>query len=227
MVNKDYILRIAERYGRFLAIMLHLRAANKHEEALIYIDELFLQTTGLTTGFINSASEEMLLNMLSPMGVFNVEKCLWMAVLLKEEGDIYEEQEKATESYHRYLKALHLFLEVEFRTYDIKDLDIAKSILDILNKLAEYELPLKTKSKLFRYFEKIGSYARAEDILFEMVEAEEKEPAGDEITGDQVIDEGIDFYKRLLVKSDADLKAGNLSREEVKEGWEQLQSRKA
>jgi Family of unknown function (DUF6483) len=217
MVNKDYILRIAERYGRFLAIILRLREANKHEEALIYIDELFLQTTGFTTGFINSAPEEMLLNMLSPLGVFNVEKCLWMAVLLKEEGDIYEELDKSAETYYRYLKALHLFLEVEFRTHDIKNLDIAKSILDILNKLAEYELPLKTKNKLFRYFEKIGSYARAEDVLFEMVEAEGKEPAGVEITA-----AGIDFYKRLLVKSDADLKAGNLSREELKEGLAQL-----
>ena len=215
MVNKDYILRIAERYGRFLAIILHLREYNKHEEALIYIDELFLQTTGLTTGFVNSASEEMLLNMISPLGVLNVEKCLWMAVLLKEEGAIYEELGKSDESYYRYLKSLHFFLEVSLQSIDVKDLDIAKTIMEILNKLAEYELPLKTKSKLFRYFEQIGSYARAEDVLFEIVEGEE--PAGD-----QIIEEGIDFYQRLLVKSDADLKAGNLSREEVEEGLRQF-----
>ena len=67
---------MAERFGRSLAIILRLREYNKHEEALLYIDELFLQTTGLTTGFINSASEEMLLNLISPLGVLNVEKCL-------------------------------------------------------------------------------------------------------------------------------------------------------
>jgi Family of unknown function (DUF6483) len=215
MVNKDYILRLAERYGRFLAIVLGLRAENKHEEALIYIDELFLRTVGLTTGFINSASEEMLLNMISPLGVLDVEKCLWMAVLLKEEADIYEELGKSNESYHRYLKSLHLFLEVALRTIDVKDLDMAKAIMDTLNKLAEYELPLKTKSKLFRYFEQIGSYARAEDVLFEMVESEEAVEGG-------FIGQGIDFYQRLLKKSDADLKAGNLSREEVEEGLGQL-----
>ena len=223
MINKDYILRMAERFGRYLAIILRLREYNKQEEALLYIDELFLQTTGLTTGFINSASEEMLLNLISPLGVLNVEKCLWMAVLLQQEGDIYVELGKSNESYYRYLKALHLFLEVASGNSEVKDFDVAMAIEDILNKLAEYELPLKTKSKIFRYFEKMSSYARAEDVLFEMVEGEgeEKEPRGSEI-----IEQGIAFYNRLLKKSDTDLKAGNLSREEVEEGLAQLESKR-
>ena len=227
MINKDYILRMAERFGRYLAIILRLREYNKQEEALLYIDELFLQTTGLTTGFINSASEEMLLNLISPLGVLNVEKCLWMAVLLQQEGDIYVELGKSNESYYRYLKALHLFLEVASHNSDVKDIDITMAIEDILNKLAEYELPLKTNNKIFRYFEKMGSYARAEDVLFEMVEGEgegegeEKEPGGSEI-----IEQGIAFYNRLLKKSDADLKAGNLSRKEVEEGLAQLESKR-
>jgi len=223
MINKDYILRMAERFGRYLAIILRLREYNKHEEALLYIDELFLQTTGLTTGFINSASEEMLLNLISPLGVLNVEKCLWMAVLLQQEGDIYVELGKSNESYYRYLKALHLFLEVASGNSDVKDIDITMAIEDILNKLAEYELPLKTKNKIFRYFEMMGSYARAEDVLFEMVEGEEeeKQPGGNEI-----VEQGIAFYNRLLKKSDTDLKAGNLSREEVKEGLAQLVSKR-
>jgi hypothetical protein len=223
MINKDYILRMAERFGRYLAIILRLREYNKQEEALLYIDELFLQTTGLTTGFINSASEEMLLNLISPLGVLNVEKCLWMAVLLQQEGDIYVELGKSNESYYRYLKALHLFLEVASGNSDVKDIDITMAIEDILNKLAEYELPLKTKNKIFRYFEKMGSYARAEDVLFEMVEGEEKEK---EPASDEIIEQGIAFYNRLLKKSDTDLKAGNLSRKEVEEGLAQLESKR-
>ena len=223
MINKDYILRMAERFGRYLAIILRLREYNKQEEALLYIDELFLQTTGLTTGFINSASEEMLLNLISPLGVLNVEKCLWMAVLLQQEGDIYVELGKSNESYYRYLKALHLFLEVASGNNDVKDIDITMAIEDILNKLAEYELPLKTNNKIFRYFEKLGSYARAEDVLFEMVEGEEKEK---EPASDGIIKQGIAFYNRLLKKSDTDLKAGILSREEVEEGLAQLVSKR-
>ncbi|MFL5697429.1 MAG: DUF6483 family protein, partial [Ktedonobacteraceae bacterium] len=85
------------------------------------------------------------------------------------------------------------------------------------------ELPLKTKIKIFRYFEKMGSYARAEDVLFEMVEGEEKEK---EPADNEVIEQGIAFYNRLLKKSDTDLKAGNLSREEVEEGLAQLESKR-
>src|SRR5204863_7113318 len=100
---------------------------------LLYIDDLFLQMTGLTTGFINSASEEMLLNMISPLGVLNVEKCLWIAVLLKEEADIYEESSKSTESYYRYLKSLFFLLEVSLRDATVKDFDIDAAIEDVLD----------------------------------------------------------------------------------------------
>lgn len=215
MINKDYILRIAERVGRELAILLHLRERNQYEEALIYIDELFLQNAGLTTGFINSVSEEMLLTMLSPLGVLNIEKCLWIATLLKAEGDIYLDQGKSDESYHRYLKSLYLFLEVlshDNDIHDMKDLDVTGETEDILNKLEEYELPQKAKNKLFRYFEMGGRYDKAENILFEMVEGN--------AAGQELVEQGIAFYTRLMKKSDADLLTGNLSREEVEEGLE-------
>ncbi len=220
MINKDYILRMAERFGRYLAIIIGLRQSNKHEEALIYIDDLFLQTTGLTTGFINSASEDMLLNLLSPLGVLNVEKCLWMAMLLKEEANIYENMGQPTESYYRYLKSLFLFIEVSQRDSAVQELDIDAAISDILNKLAEYELPFKTQERLFRYYEKTGKYAKAEDVLFEMVEAE-IEASGNK---EAIIQQGMAFYGQLMKKSAAALQAGNLSREEVEEGLAQLQA---
>ncbi len=77
MINKDYIMRIVERLGRALARILYMRQANQNEEALIYIDDLFMRTLGIGSGFINSVSDEMLLAMISPLGAFNIEKCLF------------------------------------------------------------------------------------------------------------------------------------------------------
>jgi hypothetical protein len=37
--------------------------------------------------------------------------------------------------------------------------------------------------------------------------------------------EGMQFYRRLLMKSDGDLRAGNLPREEVLEGIAELKTR--
>ncbi len=214
MINKDYILRMAEKIGRSLAIILGLRKYNQHEEALIYIDDTLLRTVGLTSRFINSISDEMLVTTISPLGVLNIDACLWIAALLKAEGDIYEEDlDKSNESYYRYQKSLYLFLTAILDEHIPSDADLYKDIEQLLQKLDDYELPLPLKSKLFAYYELSGQYAKAEDTLFDLLE-----------TGNnrEIVESGRAFYTRLLAKSDADLQAGNLGREEVDEGLEQL-----
>lgn len=217
MINKDYILRIAERFGRALAIILHLREFNHLEEALLYIDDLFLQSIGLTSSFLNSVSEDVLLQMLSPLGALDIDKCLWIAVLLKAEGDIYEDKGTPKESYYRYLKALHLFLEALLREPALRYSDFYTNIDELCKKLEEYELPEKTRRKVFVYYEQIGRYAQAEDILFELLDSNPTHA---------ILEEGLSFYTRLRAKNTADLLAGNLSREEVVEGMARLQQLK-
>ena len=219
MMNKDYILRIAERFGRALAIILHLRQSNRHEEALIYIDDIFLQTTGFTSSFVNSASEEMLLQMISPLGVLNVQKCVWIALLLKEEGDIYIEMENEDESYYRYLKSLHFFLEAAKHSSEVRDIDIASAIEYDLLVLEAFELPQKTKLALFGYFESMGQYARANDMLFEMIKM------GEEAVDATVMEQGRVFYERLRSKSDAELEDGGMSRDKVEQGLAQFEEK--
>jgi hypothetical protein len=214
MINKDYILRMAERMGRALAIVLGLRQANRYEEALIYIDDLFLQTAGLTSSFINSVPEQTLLQMLSPLGELNIDKCLWVAALLKAEGEIYEEQGHMHESYYRYVKSLRLFLEVQLHERTLITSHFYVDTEELLHKLEEYELPNSIKSKLFPYYELVGRYAKAEDTLFDLLETDHADR--------ELVQEGIAFYQRLQGKSDFDLKAGNLSRDEVQEGLAQL-----
>ena len=169
MINKDYILRLAERIGRELALILGLRKFNKYEEALIYIDDLLLKTVGLTSRFINSISEETLLQMLSPLGTLNVEACLWIAAMLKAEGEIYEEQGKDNERYYRYLKALCLYLEALQREPIESGSDFYGDVEELLAALEDYELPEYIKSRLVGYYERLGEYGQAEDILFELL----------------------------------------------------------
>ena len=218
MVNKDYILRMAEKFGRALAIILHLREYNKHEEALIYADDILLQMTGLTSSFINSVSDEMLIQAISPLGMLNVDKCLWIAVLLKAEGEIYQEMGNSNESYYRYLKSLGLYLLALSREATMQDSTLYSDIEELLNKLEDYELPLSMKEKLFPYYEQIGKYDKAEDILFDLIEVDTADTA--------FFESGLAFYKRLRTRNDADLLLGNLSRDEVEEGLAQLEARK-
>ena len=144
---------MAEKFGRAMAIMLHLREYNKHEEALIYADDLLLQMTGLTSSFINSVSDEMLIQAISPLGRLNVDKCLWIAVLLKAEGEIYQEMGKSNESYYHYLKSLGLYLLALSHEATMQDTILCGDIDELLNKLDDYELPLTMKKQLFPYYE--------------------------------------------------------------------------
>jgi tetratricopeptide (TPR) repeat protein len=215
MLNRDYILSIFEQLGRVLAIIVGLRKRNKYEEAFIYIDNLFLQMTGLTSSFINGLSEEMLIKTFSPLGRVNAQACLWTASLLKAEGGVYEELGNTNESYYRFHKALFLLLEVILHEPVDDDSEFFQAVDDLQQKLADYELSVPIREKLFAYYEHIGRYATAEDALFELLELSPPDVHAFVL--------GLDFYTRLQQKSETDLIAGNFSHEEVEEGLAHLQ----
>ena len=218
MINKDYILRLAERVGRELSILLGLRDHDEIEEGLIAIDELLVRSTGLTSRFINSLSEDMLVKALSPLGTPNTEAFIWVAALLKTEGILYERLAKESECYYRYVKSLYLFLEVLQYEPVLIETQYMEDIKELLLKLETYELPSSLTTKLMRYYEHIGMYAKAEDVLTEHLE---KYPDDAQITT-----YGYEFYQRLQGKSTADLQAGNFSREEIQEGISHLEATK-
>ncbi len=218
MINKDYVLRLAERIGRELSIILGLRKRERDDETLIYIDDLLLNMTGLTSRFINSLSEEMLIKAISPLAALNIASCLWIASLLKVEGDIYAGRGDTNESYYRYSKALYLYLEALQQEHIEADSLFYTDTRQLIDLLDAYELPEQVKRKLFMYYEHSGMYGKAEDILFELLE--------DTAQPGEMAERGLAFYRRLLAKSNADLAAGNLSRAEVNEGIAQLQEAK-
>ena len=216
MVNKDYILRIFEPLGRELSLIIGLRQRDQNEEALLTIDELLLNITGLTSRFINSLSEETLLQTLSPLGLLNVNNTLWIAALLKAEGEIYEDLQQPSETYYRFVKSLHLYLALLLQEPGVQqETDASDQVQTLLTKLADYDLPVSTQKLLFAYYEYSGSYAKAEDILFDLLETTP--------TDQPLRALGQAFYERLQHKSVQDLRAGNFSLEEVEEGLKTLQ----
>ena len=162
MTQKDYILRIAEDVGQALAQIIYHKKMQDYQGALSLIDELFKQTVGAGSGFIHAISEETLLTMLTLYGLLDVEKALLIATLLKAEGDIYEDQGNADEAYDSYLTSLNLFLEILLCDDHLHDLRVSPEIVDLLDKLEAYELPLHTKRLLFPYLLFLYSEQRRE-----------------------------------------------------------------
>ena len=215
MSQRDYILRIAEEVGRALAQVLYNRQIKDYAAAHKLIDEQCKQVFGMGIGFMRSVPEETLLSMLTSFDSLDTEKCWLLAILLKAEGDIYQDQENASESYYSYIKALNLTLEVLLLDTTNSGKDVVPELDDLLARLSDYDLPTRTKYLLFQYFDHTNQYARAEDLLFEMLESGDHEG--------EILARGMSFYQRLARKSDAELRAGNFSRDEVDEGLAQLE----
>ena len=78
-------------------------------------------------------------------------------------------------------------------------------------------LPVRTHAMLMQHYERTGEFAKAEDALFAMLDAEPDNHA--------IAEFGITFYQRLLAQSDVTLNAAGLPRAEVEDGLKQLQSR--
>ena len=216
MSQRDYILRIAQEFGSVLAQVLYNRQIKDFTAAHKLIDEQSKQVFGMGIGFMRSVPEQTLLSMLTSFDMLDTEKCWLLAILLKTEGDIYEDQGNASESYYSYIRSLNLFLEVLLLGTTSSGRSIVPEIEDLLSRLSDYDLPIRTKLLLFRYFDHAHEYARAEGLLFEMLEEGDSE-------GD-ILDQGIGFFQRLKRKNDVELKAGNFSREKVEEGLARLES---
>ena len=215
MSQRDYILRIAEEVGRALAQVLYNRQIKDYAAAHKLIDEQCKQVFGMGIGFMRSLPEETLLSMLTSFDILDTEKCWLLAIFLKAEGDIYQDQDNAGESYYSYIRALNLILEVLLLDTTNSGKDVVPELDDLLSRLSDYDLPTRTKLLLFQYYDHVNKYASAEDLLFEMLEAGDHEG--------EILARGISFYQRLARKSDAELRASNFSREEVDEGLAQLE----
>lgn len=156
MMEKDYLLRMFGQMARALSRLIFLKNQKDYAMALELSDQLYHETLGVGSGFVNSISDEMLLNMLTSANALDVDKALIVARILSAEGDIYQELGNPTESYYRNLKALNLYLaitEFEHKTHGSAITDLQQPVEELNTKLAEFELPDATVSKLQQFFE--------------------------------------------------------------------------
>jgi hypothetical protein len=143
-------------------------------------------------------------------------KSLLLADLLDAEAEIDELRGDYEQSDARYLKALNVLTRVALQLTHKPIAEHIERIDGFVDKLQDVSLPMATKGFLFLYYEQIGRFSQAEDMLFDMLDAATDE---EEIT---IGDSGVAFYQRLLQRNDHELEAGGLPRAEVEEGLREL-----
>lgn len=215
MYSQDYIKRMLEQFGEFLLALKKQLSEDKYEEARGQIDLAYREALGIDPQFAREAPDDYLILTATAGRVGDVDKSLVLSDLLDLDGDWFAGQGDYDMALHCYSKAANVVTEAMLRQPFGTPKEHAERIDALADKLDQLDgVPVDTLDRLFRYHERTGRFADAEDDLFAMLDADPN--------NDDLVDRGIGFYERLLRLKDHELLLGGLPREEVHEGLSQL-----
>lgn len=214
MFQRDYIMRMVEQLTQMAGVLVGFKQNREPQLALLHIDEQLRRLLGLNPKLLQSLSDSALLDLLRQGPDGGTDKILIVAMLIKEQGDFQLMLGDFTTAYNRHCRALNLYLTAAAEDADRTYIDYKADIKYLLEALRPYELPVATRLALWPYHMTQGLYAEAENELFQLLE----EGHGDE----SLLAEAITRYTGLLDIDEAELEAGGLSLEEVKDALAQL-----
>jgi tetratricopeptide (TPR) repeat protein len=221
MIRRDYILRMIEEFIQALSRIRALKKEQLWSEAATSLDDEFKRLIGAGAQAVAQLSQTELVARLirgEPTQVVHT-KTLLLVTLLQEAGDLATRQERPEEARACYSKGLNLLL-YSLAAGEVQEMpEFVPSLEVFVSSLNEASLPVETNAMLMQHYERTGEFAKAEDALFAMLEAEPKNL--------RLIKFGIAFYRRLELQNDASLETGNLPRAEVEAGLADLRAREA
>ncbi len=224
-------MRMIRDFVNAMVLLARLKKERRPDEARQLIRKTWEDLFGLPAETIDSLSEQTLMAMVKNKTILNVDTCVMVARLYKETGDIAALDHRPDESYRNLIKSLNVYLDIAIdpsvteETFHLQTdgmqeeveglINPHRDIEDLSRDLSHLYLPVETRRLLFRYYEKYGFYGRAEDVLFDLLEHERS---------DDIVEDGLHFYRRLLNLQDDLLSSGNLPRSEVEDGLKHLRS---
>ena len=207
-------MRMIHQLAQVIAKVLKLAQVQRYADALDEVQSSAKQLLGMDLRMLMTLSDEEFVKLLSLGERFDVEKCVVSGELLRLAGDVKELEGDQGERHHCYTTSLSLFLELLIRESGVLPREYYDEIELLIGKISPYEIPVKLQAKLFRYYEAVGRFDRAENVLFEVVEQDAS-----------YISEGLMFYGRLRSKSNEELERGNLPRKEIEASERDLETR--
>jgi Family of unknown function (DUF6483) len=212
MIRQDYLLRIIEQFGQVWARLIGQIRAGLFPSARATLDQAYQQMLGLTPEAVRALSVSELLARMqfeAPPDVGR-ERCLILSALLSVEGGLADEQRDPDLGAQYYQKSLDILLATLIQYPAQTPPEYAPTVERLVAALADYQLPSSSNRLLFSYYEQSGAFAKAEDRIFEL---------RDQAPQDRTVAAlGEAFYRRLRSYTDAQLQAGDFSRQEIKAG---------
>lgn len=212
--EKDYIMRMVKEFAIAIGRIIGLKAENKIEESQKVLSETLEDFTDLNIEVLEALPYEILIRKVSGSRQINTDKCLMLSELLTLQADIYETRGEKARARNLALLSLDILLNVLLNDDDSVLEQNQGKVEEIIERLGWFYVSDKSKLLLFKYYELTANYAKAEDVLSNLIESDE--------TNDDILAKGIAFYERLTNKNQTELEKGNLPIEEVLEGLANL-----
>lgn len=207
-MQRDYLLRMIEQFGTFVAALRHSRESQAWEVFDQDLEEGYGRFAGVSPSLVHAIAEDDLVTMLRARGGIDLDRWWGLAELLREEGLALEARGMSSQG--AFLKSLRIYLEVldeadeTPRQLRISDLEA------VIERVGDLELTDVSRRLLTTYFISLRRFDRAENLILTSLETEPVDEAR--------VKEATTFYADLARYADDELAAGGLSREEVELG---------
>jgi hypothetical protein len=212
-IQRDYLQRIIEQFGRALARILTKRAKASYEDLRVHIELACRENTGLDYPLAVDLLMPRLLDMLEAGSSARPHRYLILGDLLQLDGWLLRENDEIGASDERLVRAIWMYLHGTRSPYEVIAGECVENLAALVEELPSRALPHELKRKLVDHFEDIGAFVRAERLLFDLTDT--NDPA--------MIRRGRAFYEHLVKLSRETLEAGGLTREEARRGLARMQ----
>jgi Family of unknown function (DUF6483) len=207
MLERDIIMRMIQTLTEAIGRIVFQKAAMDFPEALEEIQTSGEKIIGMKWELLKKLSDAQVIELLSTDQDLGTPKLYAAGMLMKEEADLDRLAGKPEEEARKDMIALSFLLETYVAAGGAMTPDHVNAIDALLVSLGQFDTPDYIEEKLLHYYELTGQFDKAENVLFELVALDPS-----------YADDGIEFYRRILKKSDEELKKGNLPRNEIEDG---------
>lgn len=214
MIKNDLLATKMKQLSEVITKVLTLNEDNNLGESHLVINEAYRQLIGLNSELVEKLPYEDIINLISAYESAEIVKLIILAELLKLSSDLNYIEGKTDIGLNNAYKSLNVYIKAVLMD-DETTIGLCKKNIDkIIERVSEYQIPLEGMIGIFKYYEIVDRFDKAEDILYEILEVSDNPT--------EMAQEGINFYNRLLDKNEEELEQGNLPLDEVNDGIERI-----
>jgi len=216
MIRRDYLVRMVQELTQAFARILFLKKSQEYARAAQEIENVLTRFWNLTPEQLKALSVERWIELTQHEEGSMGEKLVALADLLREQAELYRLEGNEPEGQRSAPLSLGLYVEAALTPGAIISVELLDKIGGLVETTKGSRLPPEVLKRLVSYYETRGQLAKAEDTLFDWLDAGDPHAPV----------EGLAFYNRLTAMSDGELEQGGLPREEIEQGMREVAGRR-